>query len=69
MIIQLIEDDYYKYDEDYFVGVLNGFFGIDCGTEFKSTNNITVSTNYNTLSIELFYKKIRRDDTFIQTTS
>lgn len=74
MIIQLIEDDYYKYDEDYFVGVLKTFFGVDCGTEFKSTDNIksqTVSTNYNTYSSELLYGKIKRkqDDTFIQTTS
>lgn len=70
MIVQLIEDDYYKYDEDYFVGVLNGFFGIDGGTEFKSTDNIksqTVSTNYSVDSLHSLYNKIKRtkDGTFV----
>lgn len=70
MTIQLIEDDYYKYDEDYFVGVMDIFFGIDGGTEFKSTADVksqTVSTNYDILNLHLLHNKIKRtkDDTFI----
>ena len=70
MTIQLIEDDYYKYDEDYFVGVMDAFFGIDGGTEFKSTDNVksqTISTNYDILSLHLLHNKIKRtqDDTFV----
>lgn len=70
MTIQLIEDDYYKYDEDYFVGVMDTFFGIDGGTEFKSTDNVksqTISTNYDIFSLHLLHNKIKRtqDDTFV----